>query len=154
VVLRDPFDLGFQPALTERAGAHAADLLRAHESGLFQHADVLLHARQGHAEFRCELRDGGVRPPELLQHAAPRDVRERGERGIETGRRTLNHMVQYAADGDEAQVQANRRVALAVSVSTSARFQTTLIRMTAYCWTACAMIRRQPKPASKPATRL
>src|SRR6185436_18593938 len=32
---------------------------------------------------------------ELFQNAAPGDVRQRGERGIEAGLRILNHLVQY-----------------------------------------------------------
>jgi hypothetical protein len=63
----------------ELARPHAADLLRGDESRLLQDTDVLLHARQGQVEFLGKLGDRGVRTRQLLQNAASRDVRERGE---------------------------------------------------------------------------
>ena len=60
---------------------------------------MLLHARQGHVELLGKLRDRSVRTSELLQNAASGGVRERGERGVETGCRILNHLVQYIAHG-------------------------------------------------------
>jgi len=42
--------------------------------------------------------DRSVGAAELLQHAAPGRVRQRGERSVEAGFVTLNHMVQYIAD--------------------------------------------------------
>jgi hypothetical protein len=59
---------------------------------------MFLDAREGHVEFRGQLRDGSVGTPELLQNAAAGGVRERGERGIEAGLRILNHSVQYVTD--------------------------------------------------------
>jgi hypothetical protein len=92
----DPRRLLFQPALAERAGPHAPDLLRRDQPGLLQHADVLLHAREGHVELLGEVRDRSVPSPELLQHAAPGRIRERGERDVELlALRMLNHLVQY-----------------------------------------------------------
>src|SRR5688572_23934841 len=58
---------------------------------------MLLHAREGHAEFLGKVSDRSVGTPELLQHATSGDVRERGERGIEAGLSILNHVAQYAA---------------------------------------------------------
>src|SRR5690606_34769025 len=58
-------------------------------------SDVLLHARQRHAELPGELGDRSVRMPEPLENAAPGGVRERGERGIESCPLKLNHVVQY-----------------------------------------------------------
>ena len=72
-----------EPALAERARPHAADLRRRDEPGMLQHADVLLHAGERHVEPLGEVRDRRIRPPELLQHAAPRGIRQRGERGVE-----------------------------------------------------------------------
>src|SRR5580693_10614578 len=42
----EPRRLVLQPASSQLAGPHATDLLRGHETGLLQDADVLLHARQ------------------------------------------------------------------------------------------------------------
>jgi mono/diheme cytochrome c family protein len=95
----DPGRRVLQPAAPQPAGPHAPDLLGRDQPRLFQHADVLLHARQGHAEGLGQLGDRGVRPPELFQHPAPRRVRERGEGGVESGPRKLNHLVQYLAHG-------------------------------------------------------
>src|ERR1700757_4100571 len=91
----DPCRLFLQSARAELAGPHAADLLRGHEPGLLQDADVLLHAREGHAEPLGKVRNRSVGTSELLQHAASGGIRERGERGIEVGPRILNHSVQY-----------------------------------------------------------
>src|SRR3984885_11603811 len=81
----DPCRLFLQPALAEPAGPHAPDLLRSDEPRLLQDTDMLLHAREGHVKFLGKVRDRSVCSTELLQHAAPRRVRERSERGIEAG---------------------------------------------------------------------
>src|SRR6476661_2426291 len=93
----EPCRLFFQTARAELAGPHAPDLLRGDEPGLFQDADVLLHAREGHVELLGKVRDRSVFTSELLQNAASGCVRERGERGIEAGNRILNHIAQYLA---------------------------------------------------------
>src|SRR5262245_33483836 len=98
-VLLNPCRLFLQSARADLAGPHAPDLLRGDEPGLFQDADVLLHAREGHVELLGEVRDRGLCMSELLQNAASGCVRERGERGIETGCCILNHMVQYITRG-------------------------------------------------------
>src|SRR6476659_1339132 len=78
-VLLDPSRLILQPARPQLAGPHA--------TGLLQHADVLLHARQGHVELLGKIRDRSVCTSELLQDAASGGVRERGKRGIQAGLR-------------------------------------------------------------------
>src|SRR5580698_700916 len=93
----DPCRLVLQPAQAELAGPHAPDLLRGDEPRLLQDADVFLHARQRHPELLSKICDRSVRVPELLQNATSGGIRERGERGIETGCRILNHLVQYVA---------------------------------------------------------
>src|SRR6185295_8084164 len=95
----EPRRLVIQPARPQLAGPHATDLLRGHETGLLQDADMLLHARQGHVKLLSKLRDRSVCTSELLQNAASGGVRQRGERGIETGSRILNHKVQYITHG-------------------------------------------------------
>src|SRR5439155_27186830 len=90
-----PCHLFLQSARTELAGSHASDLLRPNEPGLLQDADVFLHARGGHVELLGKIRDRRVCASELLENAASGGVRERGERGVETGLRMLNHLVQY-----------------------------------------------------------
>jgi len=50
-------------------------------------------------EFLGKVRDRGVCTSELLQNAAPRGVREGGERGVETGFLILNHTVQCLPRG-------------------------------------------------------
>src|SRR6187402_3952912 len=102
----DPCRLFLQSAQAERAGPHAPDLLRGDEPRLLQDADVLLHARQGHVELLGKVRDRGVGTPELLQHAAPCGVRERGERGVEIGSAILNHLVQYITNGSARTVSS------------------------------------------------
>src|ERR1700761_4229056 len=94
-VALDPGRLLLQPAQAELAGPDTPDFFRGDEPRLLQHADMLLHAGQRHVELVGKLRDRSVRAPELLQHAAPCGVRERGKRSIETGWAILNHMVQY-----------------------------------------------------------
>src|SRR6185436_15704971 len=91
----EPRRLFLQAARAQPARPHAPDLLRADEPRLLQNADVLLHARERHLEPLGKVRDRRVGSSELLQHAAPRGVRERGERSIKSGRHILNHMVQY-----------------------------------------------------------
>src|SRR3984957_894358 len=91
----DPCSFLLQPARAELAGAHAPDLLCGDEPRLLQDADMLLHAREGHAEFLGKVRDRSICTPELLQNAASSGVGERGERDIEAGLGILNHVVQY-----------------------------------------------------------
>src|SRR3984885_3939248 len=95
----DPCRLFLQPAQAELAGPHAPHLLCRDEPRPLQDADMLLHAREGHVEFRGKVSDRSVCTPELLQNAASGGVRERGERGIEAGLAILNHMVQYITQG-------------------------------------------------------
>src|SRR5580658_4391125 len=106
----DPCRLFRKFARAELAGPHAPDLLRADEPGLLQDADMLLHAREGHVELLGEVRDRRVCMPELFQNAASGGVRERGERGIEAGRETLNHMVQCLTHGVAARKQVSPAV--------------------------------------------
>src|SRR5262249_31857457 len=95
VIPLDPRRHYFQSARADPAGAYAANLFRDDEPRLLEEADVLLHTREGHLELVGKIRDRSVGTPELLQNAASGGVRERGERGIEAGRRILNHTVQY-----------------------------------------------------------
>src|SRR5262247_4090022 len=91
----DPGRLFLQSARAELAGPHAPDLLRGHEPGLLQDADVLLHAREGHVELLGKVRDRSVGTAELLQNTASGGIRECGERGTQAGLLILNHTVQY-----------------------------------------------------------
>src|SRR6185437_17028702 len=52
-------------------------------------------ARERHVELVGKVRDRRVGPSEMLEHATPGGVRERGERSIKSARHILNHMVQY-----------------------------------------------------------
>ena len=63
---------------------------------------MLLHAREGQAEFRGKVGDRSVCTPELLENAASSGVGERGERGIEVGLGIVNHVVQYLSRGQTA----------------------------------------------------
>src|SRR6266545_1705026 len=92
----DPCRLFLQSTQTEPAGSHAPDLLRHDEPALLQDAEVLLHARERHVELLGKIRDRRVCASELLQNAASGGVRDRGERGVETGLQILNHLVQYS----------------------------------------------------------
>src|SRR4029079_10238031 len=51
----DPCRLFLQPAPAELAGPRAPDLLSGTEPRLLQNADMLLHAREGHAELLGKL---------------------------------------------------------------------------------------------------
>src|SRR5215510_3471162 len=85
VIFLDPRRHFLQPARADPARANPADLLRDDEPGLLEDADVLLHARERHAELLGQIRDRGFRAPQLFQHAAAGDVRQRGEGRIEVG---------------------------------------------------------------------
>src|SRR5262249_33490311 len=93
-----PGGVFFQRAPAKAAGSCAAGLFSSDERCPLQHANMLLHAREGHMELPGEVRDRSVGAGELLQHAAPGRVRQRGERSVEAGFVILNHMVQYIAD--------------------------------------------------------
>ncbi len=99
VIPLDPRRHFFQSARADPAGAYAADFLRDDEPRLLEDADMLLHAREGHVELLGQVRDRRFRATQLLEDAAPGDVRQRGERGVEAGIRILNHMVQYPTTG-------------------------------------------------------
>ena len=90
----DPGCLVGQGACTQPAGADTADLLGGDEARLFEHAHMLFHAGERHAEAVGELGDRCVRPHQLFEHAAPCRVGQGGERIIEM-RLKLNHIVQY-----------------------------------------------------------
>src|SRR6202453_3193296 len=53
----DPCRLFRKFARAKLAGPHTPDLLRGDEPRLLQDADMLLHAREGHAELLCKVRD-------------------------------------------------------------------------------------------------
>src|SRR5262249_17857104 len=69
-VLIDPCRLIAELAFAELAGPHTPDLFRGDETRPLQNADVLLHAREGHAELFGEVGDRSVAAPKLLQNAA------------------------------------------------------------------------------------
>src|SRR5215813_5249337 len=71
----DPGGLFFQRAHAKPAGSDAPGLFRSDERSSLQHANMLLHAREGHVELSGEVRDRSVGAAELLQHAAPGRVR-------------------------------------------------------------------------------
>jgi hypothetical protein len=87
-----------------RQVAHASDFLGAHQAGLLEHADVLLHAGQGHVEAVGEVGDGRVAAREPFQHATAGGIGQRGEGGAEMRDIMLNHLVQYAGPSATAQV--------------------------------------------------
>ncbi len=104
-------------------------------------------------EFLGEVRDRSVCTPELLQNAASRGVRKRGERGIQAGTRILNHLVQYvthelaACKGDERAVWAS--VALAAFEVGVADFGT----RESFQPRAQLLLSRQSRTVSAPAAR-
>src|SRR5262249_42892991 len=122
----DPGRLFLEAARADLAGPHAPDFLRGDEPGLLQDADVLLHAREGHLELLGKVRNRRVGTPELLENAASRGVRERGERGIETTFLILNHSVQYNARIGVMQGEAERNEIAANDRGTIRRSDTVL----------------------------
>src|SRR5215470_3582160 len=94
----DPGSLFFQGAHAKPAGSDAPGLFRSDERCPLQHANMLLHAGEGHMELSGEVSDRSVGAAELLQHAAPGRVRQRCEGSVEAGFAILNHMVQCIAD--------------------------------------------------------
>ncbi|EEF22009.1 conserved hypothetical protein [Ricinus communis] len=96
VVIGDPAGLLGQALGAEPAGPHSADLLGYDQPGALEHADMLLHAGQGHVETLGEIGDRRLGARQLVEHAAPGSVRQCGEGSIEAGGSgILNHMVQY-----------------------------------------------------------
>src|SRR3954447_3709984 len=85
VVRRDPRRHLVESANADPAVAHPADLLRDYEPRLFEDADVLPYASEGHAEPLGEVRDRKLGASQLFQHAATGSVRQGGQRGIEVG---------------------------------------------------------------------
>src|SRR5262249_28644778 len=77
-----PGGLFFPRAHGNPAGSDAAGLFSSDERCPLQHANMFLHAREGHMELSGEVRDRCVGEAELLQHAAPGRVRQRGERSV------------------------------------------------------------------------
>jgi hypothetical protein len=71
-----------------------SDFLGANEPRSLENAYLLLHAGKAHLKPLRKSRDQSVRPPKLLQNPAPRSIRNRAERGIET-LGMPNHMVYY-----------------------------------------------------------
>src|SRR5262249_25137695 len=94
-VARDPLDFLFATAWPDPAVAHATDLLGGHEAGQFEHADVLLHARQGHVEPAGKVGDRRVAARKLFEHATAGGVGQGRKRAVEVGVLIMNHMVQY-----------------------------------------------------------
>lgn len=91
----DPRGFLFQSAPTEFASPNPPNLFGSDQARLLKHADVLLHAGEGHLESLGEGADRCVGTGELLQNAAPSRIGERAERGIEVRLAILNHIVQY-----------------------------------------------------------
>src|SRR5246500_2110496 len=106
----DPGGLFFQRAHAKPAGSDAPGLFSSDERCPLQHANMLLHARKGHMELSGEVRDRSVGAAELLQHAAPGRVRQRGERSVQVGFVILNHMVQYITPPGGMQGEAERKM--------------------------------------------
>src|SRR6059058_4701137 len=78
----------------EHAPADTADLLGRDELSLLEQPDVLLHARQRHAEGLGELADRRAAGAEPFEHGAAVRIGE-GCEGAVDGRRILNHWVHY-----------------------------------------------------------
>src|SRR5262249_7108561 len=94
----DPGGLYFERAHAKPAGSDAPGLFRSDERCPLQHANMLLHAREGHMELSGEVGDRSVGAAELLQHAAPGRVRQRGEGSVEAGFAVLDHKGQCIAE--------------------------------------------------------
>ncbi|MEQ1516301.1 MAG: hypothetical protein ABL931_07420 [Usitatibacteraceae bacterium] len=93
-MLLDPSGLFRHSKQAERAGSHTPDLLRRDKTCLFQDADVLFHARKGHAEFIGKIRNRRIASPELFQNTASGCIRQRAKRSIKAIITKLNHIVQ------------------------------------------------------------
>src|SRR4051794_6823286 len=81
--LLDPCGRLFQSSRANPAGPYTPDLLRDDEPRLLQDPDMLFHAREGHVEPLGQVCDRRLRTPELLQDATPRNVGQRGKRGVQ-----------------------------------------------------------------------
>jgi DNA-binding transcriptional ArsR family regulator len=64
LVLRDPRGLGGEPARAERAGSHASELLRPHETGVLEQAGLVTTEKVG------RVRTCTLGPRRLEQEAA------------------------------------------------------------------------------------
>src|SRR5436305_11502795 len=98
----DPGGLFFQRARAKPAGSDPPGLFRSDERCPLQHANMLLHAREGHMELSGEVGDRSVGAAELLQHPAPGRVRQAGERSVEAGFLRTDAGVQHCAGRPDA----------------------------------------------------
>ncbi len=86
-----------------RSGVHRCGVeLAAHdtpflgagdEAGGLQHGEVLHEPRQRHAMWLSKLADGCAALAQLLEHATPRGVGQRGEHEVEAAVLSVNHKV-------------------------------------------------------------
>ncbi len=83
-----------EPRIDSASHKDAADLLRAHQARLFQHAQVLHGRGQRHGQRPGELghRRGALAQP--LHHRPPGGVGERAEQAVQIGR-LVKHMPNY-----------------------------------------------------------
>jgi hypothetical protein len=70
----------------ETAPPHAALLGAREEPGPFEHAEMLVHARERHPERARELGDGGLASGEPGENGAPGRIGEGREDGVEVKR--------------------------------------------------------------------
>lgn len=98
-VARDPGGRGLHGRGIELAAHDAARLGACDQAGRLEHGEVLHEAGQRHAVRLRELAHRGAAGAELLEHAAPRGVGERGEHEVEAAVLTVNHGVKYLGAG-------------------------------------------------------
>ncbi len=93
LVERDPLGGGAQWLGIQAATSHAPVLVSLHQAGLYQHAQVLLHSRQGHAVRPGQFAEGEFAAGQLRQDGAAGGVSQGAEGGVKGRAVILNHMV-------------------------------------------------------------
>jgi hypothetical protein len=67
----------------------------AHETGAFEHLDVLGSGRERHAERRRQLADVALPGGKAAQHGAPGRIGQSVKHAVERSGLLLNHMVEH-----------------------------------------------------------
>ena len=83
LVISDPLCGGAKRLRVEPAAAHAAVFVSLHQSGIFEHPQMLLHGGQGHAVGAGQFAERELAAAQLRQDGAASGVGQGAEGGVE-----------------------------------------------------------------------